>query len=723
MLKRLRGKKGQAEEEEDVRGFDSFNPRRGQGGGGFNSYEDDRTRVGGRGYSDDYDDETEYTDDYEDDYTEYTRDDERGPVPPRRNRGGYEPSMLPPGAGGGRGPPTNIPGRGRGRQEPSMLPPAVGRGGEGAPKNIPGRARGNQAPSMLPPGAGGGKQPPEPTNIPARRRGNQEPSMLPPGMRGRKGNEPSMLAPGKLRGPAESYAGQTEYTESGYTRRPETEEYTEYTEDYDEDYESGEYDSDEYTYESGEYESGEYESGEYESGEYESGEYESGEYESGEYDDYDYDDEYSDDGRIGSNDLLNGIRNLKKGMTEEDRQAAKARAVERRAFGGVNSTKLKNLRGGMKHVSFDFQGNGEKKKPSGTAGFGAGMLKPTAGGGGGGGEEEKAPPPWLKKRQNLKPGPRPMTTTFNIKEKQAQQKVAGGGSAGVNVTLAPVAGGSKPVVEKKQPAWVQKKAKLRPGARPMTTKMSRGGEQSTKFSPEERAKLRSQRRKKASRKVPKFINGVPNPRYKGASVAINRAGPRRRVKKADGGGRQGGGGGGGAGLGARPVPATPPRPKASLGDGCYLCYDSKDGGVVYSMWSLLGMKGEEVLGFFKPKASVPNFKYTTNDGRQDILRGVTGNTKKYFQAWTIFFGMAREANGVVSTQGLVRQSNYEVEIWLLDSSGSVRVLKNGEEVSSTTIDCVAALPKGSKAFEGVVKVQKEFFISNANKLGISASLT
>ena len=89
MLRKLRGKKA-PEAQEDVRGYDSFNPRRGEGGGGggrgrYNSYEEDRGRGGGRGYSDEYDDETEYEDETQyggDDYTEYTRD-ARSPMPPR----------------------------------------------------------------------------------------------------------------------------------------------------------------------------------------------------------------------------------------------------------------------------------------------------------------------------------------------------------------------------------------------------------------------------------------------------------------------------------------------------------------------------------------------------------------------------------------------------------------------------------------------------------------
>lgn len=150
------------------------------------------------------------------------------------------------------------------------------------------------------------------------------------------------------------------------------------------------------------------------------------------------------------------------------------------------------------------------------------------------------------------------------------------------------------------------------------------------------------------------------------------------------------------------------------GEGCYLMYDPTSGGVIFAQWTQFGRTEEEAIAYFSPNARVPKFKYKQNRGRQDILRGIGVDKKKFFEGITQFFKMARDMNGTII---VFPDEESLADVWYLDYKQQVHRVQAGERFDTNDMDVVAAIPRGNMSFKGVAQVPRGFFSSTGLKVG------
>ena len=106
----------------------------------------------------------------------------------------------------------------------------------------------------------------------------------------------------------------------------------------------------------------------------------------------------------------------------------------------------------------------------------------------------------------------------------------------------------------------------------------------------------------------------------------------------------------------------------------------------------------------------------------DLVKGVGSDPKKYLEAWTYFWLMAREEKGFITTTlDMVKQEDLMLDLWTLDYEGNVNSVVPGKGINTSNVDCLAALPRSSQAFEGVDFVTKSFFINVSQRCGMNIS--
>jgi len=71
------------------------------------------------------------------------------------------------------------------------------------------------------------------------------------------------------------------------------------------------------------------------------------------------------------------------------------------------------------------------------------------------------------------------------------------------------------------------------------------------------------------------------------------------------------------------------------GKGCYLRYSPDSMGKLYLHWSEKPIATAGVLAYFEPGKIVPGFKYRTNGGRADVVKGAD-DKRNLFQGWVQF---------------------------------------------------------------------------------------
>jgi len=604
-----------------------------------------------------------------------------------QGQGGFgQPSMMPPNARspGGFGAPSMMPpGRGPGGPQggfgaPSMMPP--GRGGPGGPQG------GFGAPSMMPPGRGGPGGP---------EGGFGAPSMMPPGKGGPGGPQGGFASPGgygSYDGPGGSYTdsdSESEYEDYGSFRYAGSN-FNPYGSNvppprsagtggfYDDRYEStsddddDEYDDSDSSYYEDQYPRGD--EGTYGGG-YDDETYEGDTYYDGEsYDENSYyDGESVAPGGFGDTQLRDALAGLN---PLSEAPVLRQQNNNHQGFGGATSTNLKNIRHqGLNHVSFNFQTGKTKSQEKSPPSWAKKAKKKNRrkigdlekGVNGGGSNKE---PQW--KNIALKKGPRPMTTAYTPAMAAAQAKKNEKSSASSKNPQAhklKKVEASKLKHKAKDPSW--KNVPLKPSPRPMTTAY-----------------------------VPpaKHVSGKARDHHNKHSSSKSKAPPKAPSSK--------------------PVYSkSDDGDKKGKGDGCYLMHSTSKGGTLYAQWTTKGISTSTALGYFKPESPAPRFKYKQNDGRIDLLSG-TDQKKKYYEAWTYFFSMAREMDAKVTILDRTKEKDFSMDIYTLDKHGKVKQVKPGKSCDTSKIEYVAAIPHKSKAFESVDdKVAKKFFMNTAEKSG------
>lgn len=163
-----------------------------------------------------------------------------------------------------------------------------------------------------------------------------------------------------------------------------------------------------------------------------------------------------------------------------------------------------------------------------------------------------------------------------------------------------------------------------------------------------------------------------------------------------------------------------------LQDGCYMIYDNASGGTLVLHYSKTSVP-ENAVGFWAPGPGqgIQDFKYATNRGYSELIRGIVGgekNRKKYYSGWCQFIQLARQLSGRVKKISHPQQQHVKVDIygyakgkvWLLDMDDKL--------VDVSDLEAVAVVPHENDRFQGVHALTCLAFLEQGNLEGASIRL-
>lgn len=144
-------------------------------------------------------------------------------------------------------------------------------------------------------------------------------------------------------------------------------------------------------------------------------------------------------------------------------------------------------------------------------------------------------------------------------------------------------------------------------------------------------------------------------------------------------------------------------------DGGYLIFSTSNAGMM-----TLTMSKEPVsdaLCYFSPKKTIPDFKYTQNAGRTELIRNMGADMSKYYEGIAAFIKIAASYDG-----DLYILSASKFSIYLLEGN-QVKEVKEGAAFNLSNADAAAVVPRGSEVFAGVKTSTASDFVNKASRYG------
>ncbi|XP_026193627.1 uncharacterized protein LOC34619369 [Cyclospora cayetanensis] len=124
-------------------------------------------------------------------------------------------------------------------------------------------------------------------------------------------------------------------------------------------------------------------------------------------------------------------------------------------------------------------------------------------------------------------------------------------------------------------------------------------------------------------------------------------------------------------------------------EGAYLSFDAASQGVLVLTWSKHSVPNG--LMHFRPRKPVPSFKFTTNQGRTELIRDCQKDTKRYFQGYCAFLKAVRAFDGEVTF--IDPSGPLKTQVWLHRFEGNeVIKMEIGHAYELNGVDAVAITP-------------------------------
>ncbi|CAD7976458.1 unnamed protein product [Amoebophrya sp. A25] len=148
-------------------------------------------------------------------------------------------------------------------------------------------------------------------------------------------------------------------------------------------------------------------------------------------------------------------------------------------------------------------------------------------------------------------------------------------------------------------------------------------------------------------------------------------------------------------------------------EGGYLVYTDDSHGTLFLKWSKEPVEG--ALAFFEAGKPIPPFKFSTNHGKQQLMKECQ-NKNKFFEGWGAFLKEALCRFNARSLKIFDKQNaREEVQIALLErSTSAVTRIESGQEWSGdvTTVFAFAVVPKDNESFK-LGTLDQNLFVSKA----------
>jgi len=152
-------------------------------------------------------------------------------------------------------------------------------------------------------------------------------------------------------------------------------------------------------------------------------------------------------------------------------------------------------------------------------------------------------------------------------------------------------------------------------------------------------------------------------------------------------------------------------------DGCYLNFINDSGGIMRSTWSKTKVK--DSLAYYKPNKTIRGFKYTQNQGRSDLAKGVQTEKRKIYEGTVIYI---RE--GFLNDGDLLVKSSKMFQAYLMTRDEKVKKVRKNRvyNLRKDKYMAIAVIPPKSDLYDGVKRIHLDHFLQKANKIGKAFSL-
>jgi len=167
----------------------------------------------------------------------------------------------------------------------------------------------------------------------------------------------------------------------------------------------------------------------------------------------------------------------------------------------------------------------------------------------------------------------------------------------------------------------------------------------------------------------------------------------------------------------------------SLGEGCYLVYESDSSGRLMAVFCKADTPSpENAVGFWSPGEGkkIQGFKFKQNSGRSELVRGCSGGVegrKKYYTGYIQFLKSAKNYNGKISilTKGEEVQG-LDVQVFGFTQNDDVAILEENKAYNISDFKALACIPMGINIYEGIQNTNETYFLTQGGKSGYSSGV-
>ncbi|VWU50429.1 conserved protein, unknown function [Hepatocystis sp. ex Piliocolobus tephrosceles] len=150
--------------------------------------------------------------------------------------------------------------------------------------------------------------------------------------------------------------------------------------------------------------------------------------------------------------------------------------------------------------------------------------------------------------------------------------------------------------------------------------------------------------------------------------------------------------------------------------GAYLFFDNASSGSLFIVWKKTTL--DNALIFVKPTKAVPEFKYTSNCGKSELLRNLQSDKKLFYSGICRFIKEGRDVNGELLLLPYLNDSfPIKTNIYFLKENNVTKVTP-GKSYTLKDVEAVCVLPNGSNALN-VKTMKTDMFVSKGNSEGAS----
>jgi len=150
--------------------------------------------------------------------------------------------------------------------------------------------------------------------------------------------------------------------------------------------------------------------------------------------------------------------------------------------------------------------------------------------------------------------------------------------------------------------------------------------------------------------------------------------------------------------------------------GGYLSYDPVSNGTMFLTWSRTKVEG--AIGFGRTSKTVPEHKFKTKCGKNELFRSIQSDKKNWYRAWLEFVKQIHAYDAELFVLNVDNPMPTVIIFHGLEGNVLTKVEAGGSGFQLTGVDAVAAVPRDVTALD-VKTMALQMFNQTGNSHGAS----